>query len=113
MTEPLTVAGAAANFRRAGLEREIELRDGDALHTRRDLERPVDLLFLDGWKEACLSVLGLLEDRLGPGACILCDDMRAFRKTLRPYVEHVRGHPGRYVSLALPLGDGLEFTVVV
>lgn len=110
--EPLKIEKAAANFRRAGLEAEIELRPGDALQTLRDVEGPIDLLFLDGWKEACLPVLRLLEDRLGPGSCILCDDMRAFRKTLKAYVEHVRGH-GRYASLELPLGDGLEFTVVV
>jgi predicted O-methyltransferase YrrM len=111
--EPFKIEKAVANFRRAGLEAEIELRPGDALQTLRDLEGPIDLLFLDGWKEACLPVLTLLEDRLAPGACVLCDDMRAFRKTLKPYVDHVRGQPGRYASLELPLGDGLEFTVVV
>jgi predicted O-methyltransferase YrrM len=93
--EPGKIVRARENYARAGVDGEIEL------------------LFLDGWKEACLPVLKLLEPRLASGACVLCDDMKPFRRTLRPYVEHVRGSPGRYVSVELPLGDGLEFSLVV
>lgn len=35
--------------------------DGDAVQTLRDAPRPVDLEFLDGWKELCLPVLQLVE----------------------------------------------------
>lgn len=110
--EPGKIARARQNYASAGLESEIELRAGDALQTLREVDGPIDLVFLDGWKEACLPVLRLLEPRLPPGACVLCDDVRPFRKTLAPYVEHVRGSNGRYVSVELPLGDGLEFSVV-
>ena len=58
-------------------------------------------------------MLRLLEPHLLRGSCVLCDDMKPFRRTLKPYVDHVRGNPGRYVSMELPLGDGLEFSVVV
>jgi predicted O-methyltransferase YrrM len=111
--EPSKVVRARANYARAGVDGEIELRAGDALQTLRDLDGPIDLLFLDGWKEACLPVLQLLEPHLATGACVLCDDTKRFRRTLRPYIDHVRGRPDRYVSLDLPLGDGLEFSVVV
>jgi len=109
--EPGKIARARANWAGAGVSQEIELREGDALTTLQGIERPIDMLFLDGWKEACLPVLQLLEPALLPGACIFCDDMKGFRKTLKPYVDHVRSHPERYVSLELPLGDGLEFSV--
>jgi predicted O-methyltransferase YrrM len=111
--EPKKIIRARENYARAGLEREIELLEGDALQTLRTIDGPIDLVFLDGWKEACLPVLKLLEGKLAPGACIFCDDMRGFRKTLRPYVDYVRGADNRYASLELPLGDGLEFSVVV
>lgn len=111
--EPGKAAAARANFARAGLSNEIELREGDALETLRRIDGPIDMLFLDGWKEACLSVLRLLGPALPPGACILCDDVRPFRKTLKPYVDYVRSDPNRYVSMELPLGDGLELSVVV
>ena len=108
--EPRKIARARENYARAGLGREIQLLEGDALETLRSLEGPIDLLFLDGWKEACLPVLRLLEEKLRVGACVFCDDMKPFRKTLRPYVEHVRAGE-RYASVELPLGDGLEFSV--
>lgn len=104
---------ARANWARAGVSQEIELREGDALETLQGIERPIDMLFLDGWKESCLPVLKLLEPALPSRACILCDDMKGFRKTLKPYVQHVRGNPERFLSVGLPLGDGLEFSIVV
>jgi predicted O-methyltransferase YrrM len=111
--EPGKIASARANWAEAGLSREIELREGDALQTLRDIKEPIDLLFLDGWKEANLPVLRLLEPALTPGTGILCDDIKRFRKTLKPYLDYVRGNPLRFVSVELPLGDGLEFSVVV
>ena len=111
--EPGKIASARANWAEAGLSREIELREGDALQTLRDIKEPIDLLFLDGWKEANLPVLRLLEPALTPGAGILCDDIKRFRKTLKPYLDYVKGNPLRFVSVELPLGDGLEFSVVV
>ncbi|MFN7594443.1 MAG: O-methyltransferase [bacterium] len=111
--EPGKIVSARANWAEAGLSREIELREGDALQTLQDIREPIDLLFLDGWKEICLPVLRLLESALTPGACVLCDDIKGFRKTLKPYLDYVRGTPARFVSAELPLGDGLEFSVVV
>jgi predicted O-methyltransferase YrrM len=111
--EPGKISRAREHWRRAGVDPEIQLLEGDALQTLRVISQPIDLLFLDGWKDACLPVLQLLEPHLAPGACVLCDDIKGFRKTLKPYVTHVRSRPLTYVSMELPLGDGLEFTVVV
>jgi predicted O-methyltransferase YrrM len=111
--EPGKISRARDHWRRAGVDPEIQLLEGDALQTLRVVSQPIDLLFLDGWKDACLPVLQLLEPHLAPGACVLCDDIKGFRKTLKPYVNHVRSRPLNYVSMELPLGDGLEFTVVV
>lgn len=102
---------ARDHFEAAGLADLIDLRPGDALETLKDAPWPVDLVFLDGWKEMCLPVLRLIEPKLRPNAAILCDDMKAFRKTLKPYVDYVRDPRGRYQSMALPLGDELEFSV--
>lgn len=109
--EPNKVSQALANFEAAGLSGMIDLRPGDALQTLAGLNDPVDLVFLDGWKDLCLPVLKQLEPALRPNAVILCDDMRAFRRTLKPYVDYVRSPDGPYVSMGLPLGDELEFSV--
>jgi predicted O-methyltransferase YrrM len=111
--EPGKISRARDHWRRAGVDPEIQLLEGDALQTLRVIGEPIDLLFLDGWKDACLPVLQLLEPHLAPGACIFCDDVKGFRKTLQPYVHYVRNRPLTFVSMELPLGDGLEFTVVV
>ncbi len=44
------VQRAASHLAEAGLLDVVEIRQGDALETLRDLEGPVDLVFLDGWK---------------------------------------------------------------
>lgn len=109
--EPNKIRKAREHFDAAGVAREITLLEGDALKTLRRVDGPIDLLFLDGWKDLCLPVLRLLEERLAPGAAVFCDDMKRFRKTLKPYTDYVRDRDGAYVSLELPLGDGLEFSV--
>lgn len=111
--EPTKAARARAHYAEAGVDGFITLLEGDALSTLKSVDGPIDLLFLDGWKDACLPVLKLLEEKLAPGAAILCDDIKPFRKTLRPYLAHVRAPGGRYVSQEIPLGDGLEFSVAV
>lgn len=109
--EPNKVSQALANFEAAGLSGMIDLRAGDALKTLSRLDGAVDLVFLDGWKELCLPVLKQLEPALRPNAVVLCDDMRGFRRTLKPYVDYVRSPNSPYVSMGLPLGDELEFSV--
>lgn len=109
--EPVKIAAARENFLRAGLNDLIDLRPGDALQTLKNAPWPVDLIFLDGWKNLCLPVLKILEPKLRPNAVVLCDDIKAFRRTLQPLVDYVRAPSGPYTSMALPLGDELEFAV--
>src|SRR4029077_396085 len=52
--EAIKVAGARHNLDEAGLSEYSEVREGDALQTLRDLAAPVDLVFLDGWKDLYL-----------------------------------------------------------
>ncbi len=111
--EPRKIAKARENYRIAGVDSEIRLLEGDALQTLRDVEGPIDLLFLDGWKEACLPVLELLEPRFRPGSAIFCDNIKSFKKILKPYVDYVRRPDGNYSSVLLPLGDGMEYSVVI
>lgn len=67
-----------------------------------------DLLFLDGWKDLYLPVLRMLEPKLQKGAIVLADDTKPFRRRLGAYLAYVRSNDAGYVSLDLPLGDGLE-----
>jgi predicted O-methyltransferase YrrM len=87
------------------------VRLGDALETLREVPEPVDLVFLDGWKDLYLPVLELLTPRLHPGSVVIADNIHTFRKALRPYVEHMQSGAHGFVSTTLDLGEGFEYSV--
>jgi predicted O-methyltransferase YrrM len=102
---------AQENLRRSGLSDLVEVRQGDAFETLRSGPDAIDLLLLDGWKEAYLPLLEMLEPRLAPGALVLADDIHLFPDDLAPYLRRVRDPANGFVSVELPLGDGVELSV--
>jgi predicted O-methyltransferase YrrM len=107
--EPSKCRAAEANLGEAGLAEVATVLEGDALQTLKDLDGPVDLLFLDGWKDLYLPVLELLAPKLRPGAAIVADNVN-FADT-KPYLEKIRSDP-RFVSAPLP-GGRMEWTWVL
>ena len=106
------VQAAARNISEAGLSDVVDIREGDAFETLRNgFEDGVDLLFLDGWKPLYLPMLQLLEFRLAAGALIIADDLLIGGDALAPYLSYVRNPQNGYLSVALPLDDGLELSV--
>lgn len=95
----------------AGLLDVVDLRVGDALETLTDLEQGVSMVFLDGWKDAYLPILHLLEPALQPGAMVVGDDLDLFPEVLKPYLAYVRDPVNGYVSVAVPIGDAMELSV--
>ncbi|GAB7048644.1 class I SAM-dependent methyltransferase [Catenuloplanes indicus JCM 9534] len=102
------VTAARANLTEAGLADAVTVLAGDALATLAGEPGPIGLLLLDGWKELCLPVLRLLEDRLAPGALVVADDVSF--PTMAPYLEYVRDPAAGYVSVEFPVGDGMEIS---
>ena len=109
--EPSKTAKAREHLAQAGLADVSEVLQGDAQDTLKSVRGEIDFLLLDGWKDLCLPVLKQVESQIPPGGVILCDDISGFKRTLRPYLDYVRGTPSKYVSQMLPLGDGLEYSV--
>lgn len=104
-------AAARENLASLGLEGLVDIRCGDAFETLERLEHPIDLLFLDGWKDGYLPLLKMLEPSLHPGALIVGDDIKLFPERLASYLEYVRTPQNRYRSVELPIGDGVELSV--
>jgi predicted O-methyltransferase YrrM len=102
---------ARQNLEEAGLADLVDIRQGDALLTLRDLEDPVDLLLLDGWKNLYLPVLQRVEPRLRPGAVVIADDLDVFPEAHKPYLEYIRNPDNGYVSVEVPLGDRIEVSL--
>jgi predicted O-methyltransferase YrrM len=111
--EPSKRERALANLREAGLVDLVEVRLGDAMQTLADVPAPIDLLLLDGWKDLYLPLLRLLEPKLRPGAVVLADNIKTFRRALAPYVAYVQSGQNGYESVTLPLKDGFEYSVRV
>jgi len=110
--DPIKAERAAQNFRAAGLSELIDLRVGDAFETLKSgVGGSIDLLLLDGWKEAYLPMLRLLEPQLSPGALVVADDLAIAPEALTPYLEYVRQPGNGYVSVELPLGDRIEISL--
>lgn len=109
--EPGKHGTAIANLADAGLADYAEVRLGDARETLRDVEGPIDLVLLDGWKDLYLEVLHLLTPKLRPGAVVLADNIKTFRKALKPYVDYVQSGRNGFHSVTLPLADGFEYSV--
>ncbi|WP_438022224.1 O-methyltransferase [Sorangium sp. So ce233] len=108
---PIKAARARENLRSTGLADLVDLREGDALQTlTQGFEAGIDMVLLDGWKEIYLSVLQLLEPHLNPGALVIADDTTVYPESVTPYLEYVRKEGNGYLSVAVPLDDGLELS---
>ncbi len=103
---------ARANLDDAGVGSVVELRVGDAIET---LDDPglvgIDLVLLDGWKDLYLPVLELLEPRLALGAVVIADDLKVMPAQLVTYLDHVRNPSNGWLSVEVPIDDGLELSI--
>tara|TARA_R110000765_G_scaffold305783_2_gene399673 strand:- start:35 stop:736 length:702 start_codon:yes stop_codon:yes gene_type:complete len=101
---------AESNLVSAGLKRWADIREGDAMESLAPLDGPVDFVFLDGWKELYIPILQLLEPKLSDGAIIVADNINSFRKTLKPFVDHVSDPRNGYETTVIPLGSGVSIS---
>ena len=99
---------ATAHLGEAGLLDHVEIRHGDALETLADVEAPIGVVLLDGWKDLYLPVLHLLEPKLAPAAMVIGDDSTF--PQLRDYLAYVRDPANGYVSTNFPVEDGMEIS---
>jgi len=109
--QPSKLARARAHLEEAGLSDVAEVREGDARATLADPGGAVDMVLLDGAKQLYLDVLQMLTPRLHTGSVVLADNILMFRKSLRPYVEHVQDPANGFRSVTLFLGGGTEYSV--
>jgi predicted O-methyltransferase YrrM len=102
------VAAARANLEEAGVAGPVTILQGDALETLATVSGPVGMVLLDGWKDLCLPVLGILQPKLAAGALVAADDITHAR--MAPYLGFIRDPASGYVSVAFPVEDGMEIS---
>ena len=108
--EPAKAARACSHLEEAGFLDLVNIRQGDALETLRDVGGEVDLALIDGAWSLYLPVLRLIEPHLRPGAVVMGENAFA-----QDYLDHVRDPANGYVAHTLPIdeGRGNEFAVRV
>ncbi|MBS0361773.1 MAG: class I SAM-dependent methyltransferase [Proteobacteria bacterium] len=109
--EPAKAAIARANFAEAGLERFIDLREGDLRETLKVIEGPVDFVLMDIWVEMARPAIELIGPRLRPGAVIVADNTVSVAKGYGAFFDYVRDPANGLTSMTLPFAGGLELVV--
>ncbi len=96
---PEKCAVAQQNFEEAGLSEMIDLREGDALETLKDVPDGIDFLLLDGWNDLYLPLFQILEPKFKKGTLIYTDN--ASFRSAQPFMEYLRANPQKYRSQRL------------
>jgi len=106
---------AVNNLARAGLSDVVEVRFGDAKAIVKELTEPLDLVFIDAWKDDYIAYFDALLPKLRVGGCVVADNITypaTFQETMQRYQEHVRAYPNVRSQL-LSIGMGEEMSVKI
>jgi caffeoyl-CoA O-methyltransferase len=110
---PLKVEWAWKNFKEAGVDKMIEIRQGIALDILHKLKGKFDFVFLDADKENIIKYFDLVLPMVSVGGIIAADNMlypEHFRPAMRKYARHVHKKPN-IQSITVPIGMGEEITI--
>ncbi len=95
---------------KAGLERHIDFKVGDALALIAELPDGLDFVLVDLWKDLYEPCLQEFYPKLNPGAIIVADNMLLpGNEEVKRYGRAIRAKPG-ITSIQLPVGTGLEIS---
>ncbi len=87
---------AQQNFDDAGLGKWIDLREGDAMQTLKEVPENVDFILLDGWNELYLPLIKMLIPKLKNGTLIYTDNVGF--PTTKPFLDYLQSNPDRFES---------------
>jgi predicted O-methyltransferase YrrM len=90
--DPDRVAEARRNFERAGVADLITQYQGDARELVREVQSPIDFLFLDGGFSNYYPCFLNCRDMLTDGALLVADNAGIGANEMADYLELVRGH---------------------
>jgi caffeoyl-CoA O-methyltransferase len=111
--DPLKVERARKNFKRAGVDRIIEIKQGIALDVLRRLKGRFDFVLLDADKENIIRYFDLILPLVRKGGIIAADNMLFpphYRPMMKKYSRHVQSKKN-VQSVTVPIGMGEEITI--
>ena len=110
---PQKVERALKNFKEAGVDKIIEIKQGIALDLLRKLKGKFDFVFLDADKENIIRYFDIVLPMVRIGGIIAADNMLYpdhFRPAMKKYARHVNSKPN-IQSVTVPIGMGEEITI--
>jgi caffeoyl-CoA O-methyltransferase len=110
---PQKIEWALKNFKEAGVDKMIEIKQGLALDLLHNLKGNFDFVFLDADKENIVRYFDLVLPLVRIGGIIAADNMLYpyhFRPAMRKYASHVHRKPN-IQSVTVPIGMGEEITI--
>jgi len=96
------------NIRRANMEGNIKMVEGDGTTELRKLSGTFDLVFLDAEKTEYLAYLKAAEKNLHKGSVIVADNVGIFKDQMQDYLEYIRNkgpYKSRTVETLLEFSD--------
>lgn len=104
-------------FRRAGLDAYITTKVGDAREAVKEIEGPIDFLFLDCGYSNYHPIFVTVEPKLSPKATVVADNAGIGARGMQAYLDHVRSkYQSRteWFDVDLPWArrDAMEVTIV-
>ncbi len=109
--EPAKAEAARAHFAEAGLDRFIDLREGDLRQTLKKIDGPVDFVLMDIWIAMARPALELVAPHLRPGAIVVCDNTDQYRSAYADYFAFLAEPANGFRTMTLPFDRGLELSV--
>ena len=116
---PVKISRAKSNFKEAGVERFIEIRQGEAIQILRHLSENIkkdqlfDFVFLDADKELNIEYFDLVLPMVKIGGIIATDNIlypERFRPMMQKFVEHVKT-TANVQTATLDLGNGEQVSL--
>lgn len=110
--DPNKITLAKENLSKAGLLNIVQIIEGDAKETIKDIDETLDLIFIDAEKEDYPQFFDLTFPKLKVGGLIVADNVVSHDSVLKPYVDYVRNNP-QTQSVLVPIGRGEELTLKI
>jgi predicted O-methyltransferase YrrM len=109
---PAKVTAARRNLAEAGLSEFVDIRQGDARATLKELGGPVDFVLIDGWpvrekRSLAMQVMELIAPQIRCGGFVMNDNGE------EDYLAYVRDPANGFLSMSLPLKGSTELSVKV
>jgi predicted O-methyltransferase YrrM len=101
-----------ANVAAAGLERFVEVCEGNMFDVVDRLDGTIELAFIDVWGSLYLEAFRRIERLLAPGSVVLADNMYTATDEVAPFKAYLEEH-SRISTTTMAFESGVEFAVVL